>query len=118
MSDTDGGGVLHFAAPYRWAEAAYAEWRAGLGHSIASDLRDGFAAPVVASGAEYLRQIRADDVVAVTLWTSAEQVIRTTGTAPSAAMVRFTARHPPMFGGEVGTTPKKIARPALGGISR
>lgn len=68
MGDTDGGGVVHFAAPYRWAEAAYAEWRAGIGHSIASSLETGFAAPVVASSAEYLSQLIADDVVDVTLW--------------------------------------------------
>lgn len=63
MGDVDAAGVLYYAACYPWKEQMFTTWLADIGRPLVELLDRGCGLPCVASGAEYHRPVRLDDVL-------------------------------------------------------
>jgi acyl-CoA thioester hydrolase len=67
MGDVDAAGIVHYVNPYRWRDTAYTGWLLSIGRPLSGLLAAGTVTPCVMSTAQYLRPLRLDDVVALTL---------------------------------------------------
>ncbi len=65
MSDVDAVQV-HFAAHYRWFDAAFHELMAELGHPLAGVIAAGHGTPVVDSHCSYLAPVTIDQAIEIT----------------------------------------------------
>jgi acyl-CoA thioester hydrolase len=65
MSDVDAVQV-HFAAHFRWFDAAFHELMAKLGHRLSDVIASGHATPVVDAHCSYITPVKIDESIAIT----------------------------------------------------
>ena len=89
MRDIDGAGVIYFASPYAWQEAAYMAWLSSIDRPISRLIRENHLTPAVHSSATYHAPVHVDDVLELELRTA--EIGRTSFTLECAAR-RLPAR--------------------------